>query len=47
LLPEGVDGIIVEIENSCDQKFSHFLSGHDAFFMIYGAKHEKKFDHIK
>jgi hypothetical protein len=46
LLPEGVDGIIVEIKNSCEQKFSHYLSGHDAFFMIYGAQ-ETKFDHIK
>jgi class 3 adenylate cyclase len=47
LLPEGVDGIIAEIENSCDQKFSYRLSGQDAFYIGDGAKHETKYDHMK
>jgi hypothetical protein len=47
LLPEGVDGIIAEIENSCYQKFSYRLSGHDAFYIGDGAKHETKYDHMK
>jgi hypothetical protein len=47
LLPDGVDGIIAEIENNWGQKFSYRISGHDAFFIGDGAKHETKYDHMK
>jgi hypothetical protein len=47
LLPEGVDGIIAEIENNCNQKFSYRLSGQEAFYIGDGAKHETKYDHMK
>jgi hypothetical protein len=47
LLPEGVDGIIVEIESNCNQMFSYHISGKDAFFLGDGAKHETKYNHMK
>jgi hypothetical protein len=47
LLPEGVDGIIVEIENNCNQSFSYQISGPEAFFIGDGKVHEAKFNDRK
>jgi hypothetical protein len=47
LLPEGVDGIIVEIENSCNQSYSYQISGPEALFIGEGALHETKFNNRK
>jgi hypothetical protein len=47
LLPEGVDGIIVEIENSCNQTFSYQIKGPDAYFIGDGSKHESKYEQMK
>jgi hypothetical protein len=44
LLPEGVDGIIVEIENNCNQSYSYQISGPEAFFIGEGKLHETKFN---
>jgi hypothetical protein len=47
LLPEGVDGIIVEVENNYNRSVSYRLSGQDAFFLGDGAKHETKYEQMK
>jgi hypothetical protein len=47
LLPEGVDGIVVEIENNCNQTFSYRIAGPDAFYIGEGAIHEKKYSDMK
>jgi hypothetical protein len=47
LLPEGVDGIMVEIENNCNQSYSYQISGPEAFFIGEGALHETKFNDRK
>jgi hypothetical protein len=47
LLPEGVDGIIVEVENNYNQTVSYEISGRDAFFLGDGAKHETKYEPMK
>jgi hypothetical protein len=47
LLPQGVDGIIVEVENNYNRTVSYQISGQDAFFLGDGAKHETKYEHMK
>jgi hypothetical protein len=47
LLPEGVDGIIVEVENNYNRTVSYEISGRDAFFLGDEAKHETKYEHMK
>jgi hypothetical protein len=47
LIPEGVVGIIVEIDNSCNQSFTYQISGPDAFFIGDGGQHEKKYENMK
>jgi hypothetical protein len=47
LLPEGVDGIMVEVANNFNRTVSYRLSGRDAFFLGDGAKHETKYEPMK
>jgi hypothetical protein len=47
LLPEGVDGIIVEVENNYNRTVSYEISGRDAFFLGDGIKHETRYEHMK
>jgi hypothetical protein len=47
LLPEGVDGIIVETENNCNQSFTYQITGPDAFFIGNGGLHETKYENMK
>jgi hypothetical protein len=47
LLPEGVDGIIVEVESNFNHTRSYRLSGQDAFFLGDDAQHQPKYDHMK
>jgi hypothetical protein len=47
LLPEGVDGIIVKIENNCNQSASYQIAGREAFYIGDGELHETKYNHMK
>ena len=47
LLPVGVDGILVEIHNNCNQTYSYLIKGPDAYYIGEGAKHENKYDDLK
>jgi hypothetical protein len=47
LLPEGVDGIMVEIENNCNQSASYQITGREAFYIGESAQHETKYNHMK
>jgi hypothetical protein len=47
LLPEGVDGIIVEVESNFNHTRSYRISGRDAFFLGDDAQHQPKYDHMK
>jgi hypothetical protein len=47
LLPDGVDGIIVETENNCNQSFSYRISGPDAYYFGEGKLHESKYENMK
>jgi hypothetical protein len=44
LLPDNVNGIIVEIKNSCNQSSLYELVGHDAFYLGENATKESKYD---
>jgi hypothetical protein len=47
LLPVGVDGIIVELQNSCNQSFTYEIEGPDAYFSGDGELHEPKYNGMK
>jgi hypothetical protein len=47
LLPEGVDGVVVEVENNHNRTVSYQIFGRDALFLGDGAKHETKYEHMK
>jgi hypothetical protein len=47
LLPDNVEGIIVEIKNTCNQSSLYELVGHEAFYLGENATKESKFRDIK
>lgn len=47
LLPDTVEGIIVEIQNSCNQTSLYELDGHDAFYLGDNATKESKYDEME
>jgi hypothetical protein len=44
LLPNNVEGIIVEIQNSCNQSNLYELVGYDAFYLGDNATKDSKYD---
>ena len=46
LLPDNVEGIIVEILNSCNQSSLYELHGIDAFYLGENATRDPKYDHM-
>ena len=47
LLPDNVEGIIVEIQNSCNQTSLYELIGYDAYYLGENATKESKYDYMK
>ena len=47
LLPDNVEGIIVEIKNSCNQSSLYELVGYDAFYLGENATKESKYDSME
>jgi hypothetical protein len=47
LLPDNVQGIIVEIQNSCSQTSLYELDGHDAFYLGDNSTKESKYDDME
>jgi hypothetical protein len=47
LLPKGVEGIIAEIRNNCNQTYTYELIESDAFFRGEGALHEDAFNDME
>jgi hypothetical protein len=47
LLPLGVDGIIVELKNNCNQSFTYEIEGPDAYFVGDGELHEPKYNKME
>ena len=47
LLPDNVEGIIVEIKNSCNQSSMYELIGYDTFYLGENATKESKYDSME
>lgn len=47
LLPTGVNGIIAEIHNSCNQVISYRIDGPEVHFLGEGSKHESKYNSME
>ena len=47
LLPDNVEGIIVEIKNSCNQSSLYELVGYDAFYLGENATKEPKYENME
>jgi hypothetical protein len=47
LLPDNVEGIIVEIKNTCNQSSLYELDGYDAFFLGENATKESNFNNME
>ena len=47
LLPDNVGGIVVEIQNSCNESSLYELDGYDAFYLGENATRETKYDNMK
>lgn len=46
LLPEGVSGIIVNVNNNCEQSYTYYLDGVDAIYVEEGDAHDRRFDGV-
>jgi hypothetical protein len=46
LLPDNVEGIIAQIQNSCNQSSLYELSGFDAFYLGDNATKDSKYDYM-
>eukprot|EP00934_Nitzschia_sp_Nitz4_P009323 Nitzschia sp. Nitz4//scaffold136_size62208//4385//8376//NITZ4_006361-RA/size62208-augustus-gene-0.5-mRNA-1//-1//CDS//3329535597//9313//frame0 len=47
LLPEGVKGITVVLDNSCDQSFTFSLDGPTVYYVGEGDFHDTKYDYLE
>ena len=47
LLPDNVDGLIVELRNTCNQTSMYELVGYDAFFLGENATREAKYNEME
>ena len=47
LLPDNVEGILVEIKNSCNHSGLYELVGHDAFYLGENATKESKYNSME
>jgi hypothetical protein len=47
VLPDNIEGIVVEIRNSCNQSGTYELMGHNAIFLGEHFSHDPKFDNME
>lgn len=45
-LPSSAHGVICVVENSCSQKFTYRIDGHEATFLGVGDLHDRSFDKL-
>jgi hypothetical protein len=46
ILPANSNGVIVVVENACDQVFTYQLNGPDTVYLGRGDQHDPKYDHL-
>jgi hypothetical protein len=47
LLPQGINGVYVVLENSCGQVVSYVINGQDAVYLGGGDLHQTRYDYLK
>jgi hypothetical protein len=47
LLPDNIQGLVVELRNSCNQSSIYELMGHDAFYLGKNATHEPMYNEME
>ena len=47
LLPDGVRGIHVIVENTCNSTFTYELDGNSAIYLGEGDFHDRNYDHLE
>jgi hypothetical protein len=47
LLPQGINGVYVVLENSCGQVVSYLINGPDAEYLGGGDLHQTRYDYLK
>jgi hypothetical protein len=47
ILPANSNGVIVVIENACDQVFTYQLNGPDTVYLGSGDQHDPKYDYLE
>ncbi|CAB9509224.1 Receptor-type guanylate cyclase gcy [Seminavis robusta] len=47
LLPPGADGIIIVLENTCNQTYTYRVDGSDSFWLGRGDLHDSKYDYLE
>jgi class 3 adenylate cyclase len=47
ILPPNEKGVLVVLENSCDQQYSYVVNGHDVEYIGQGDLHQTKYDDLE
>ena len=47
LLPEGIDGVFVVLENTCGQAVTYEINGPEAAYLGKGDMHQRKYNYLK
>lgn len=47
VLPLGIEGIVVVVENTCNHSFTYQINGPNVEFQGFGDHHDHKFDHLR
>jgi hypothetical protein len=47
LLPEGIDGVFVVLENTCGQAVTYEINGPEAGYLGKGDMHQRKYNYLK
>ncbi|GKY95746.1 hypothetical protein MPSEU_000535400 [Mayamaea pseudoterrestris] len=47
ILPPGVNGVLVEVEGSCGDRFSYLMNGNETTYLGTGHYHEEKYEGMK
>jgi len=46
-LPEGINGVLVDVKGTCGDEFTYIINGHSAMLFGMGDLHDPKYDYLK
>jgi len=47
ILPQGTNGILVDVQGTCGAEFTYDIEGHEAIYWGEGDRHDPKYDYLK